>query len=499
MPRRYHLSKSRFQSGRQCHKRLWLEVYRRDLIQVSASSQARFDEGNRFGELSRELLGGGAVIEAGPLESERAQAETRALLEQPVAQVARIFEAAFEHDGVRVRADALLRGDAGDELVEVKSSTSVKDEYLWDCAVQSWVMRGADLALERIHVGHVNNQFVLEHEGDYRGLLHREDVTCRVEPLIAEVPGIVRTLEAVIAGEQPAISTGKHCSDPYPCPFIAHCKSQEPAGPEYPVAILPRGGKLAEQLQADGLLDLREVPEDRLKNETHIRVARATRNGQALVSPDLASTLDALPFPRHYLDYETISPTVPRWIGTKPFQQIPFQFSCHVEQADASIDHKEFLDISGDSPIPDFVDALIEACGTEGPILVWNQGFEAARTREMAIMFPRKADALLALVERMVDLLPIYRNFYYHPAQMGSWSIKKVLPTVAPELDYSDLEVSDGGMAQDAWLEAVDPATTPERKKHLRAAMLKYCERDTWAMVRLARWRPDNEESPNEL
>ncbi len=499
MFRRKYLSKSRFQSGRQCHKRLWLEVHRRDLIQFSANSQARFDEGNRFGELSRELLGGGAVIEAGPLESERAQAETRALLEQPATQVPRIFEAAFEHDGVRVRADALLRGDAIDELVEVKSSASLKDEYLWDCAVQSWVMRGADLPLERIHVGHVNNQFVLEREGDYRGLLHQEDVTSRVEPLITQVPGIVRILEAVIAGEEPAIGTGKHCLDPYPCPFIEHCRSQEPMGPDYPVAILPRGGRLVEQLQAEGFLDLREVPEDRLKSEAHIRVARATRYGKAIVSPDLASMLEALPFPRYYLDYETISPTVPRWVGTKPFQQIPFQFSCHVEQADGRIDHKEFLDISGNSPLSGFVDALIEACGKDGPILVWNQSFEAGRTREMAAMFPHKADALLALVDRMVDLLPIYRNFYYHPAQMGSWSIKKVLPTIAPELDYSDLEVSNGGMAQDAWLEAVHPATTSERKKHLHAAMLKYCERDTFAMVKLAQWRPDGEVSSHEL
>lgn len=490
MQRRTYLSKSRFQSGRQCHKRLWLEVHRRDLIRFDANSQARFDEGNRFGELSRELLGGGAVIDAGPLEAERAQAETQALLEQPVKQVPRIFEAAFEHDGVRVRADALLRGSVDDELVEVKSSTSVKDEYLWDCAVQSWVMRGAGLPLKKIRVGHVNNQFVLEREGDYQGLLHQEEVTGQVEPLIAEVPGIVRTLKAVVTGEQPAIATGKHCSDPYPCPFIEHCKAQEPPTPDYPVEILPYGGKLAEQLKAEGFHDLRDVPEERLSNEKHLRVWHASRSGTAIVSPELANTLEALPFPRCYLDYETIGPVVPRWVGTKPFQQVPFQFSCHIEQADGSIAHKAFLDISGDAPMQGFVDALIEACGKDGPILVWNQSFEAGRTREMAALFPHKADALLALVARMVDLLPIYRDFYYHPAQMGSWSIKKVLPTIAPELDYSDLEVGDGSMAQEAWLEAVQPATEPARKEQLRVAMLKYCERDTWAMVKLARWRP---------
>lgn len=488
--RRIYLSKSRFQNGRQCRKRLWLEVHRRDLIQVSDASQARFDEGNHFGELARELLGGGPAIEAGPLDAERAQAETRALLEQSVQQVPRIFEAAFEHDGVRIRADAVLRGAANNELVEVKSSTSVKGEYLWDCAVQAWVMRGAGLPLGRIHVGHVNNQFVLEREDDYSGLLIKVDVTGEVEPLIPEVPGIVGELKAVMKGNEPVIATGRHCGEPHPCPFTDYCKSQEPEEPDYPVSILPHGGKFVEQLKRDGFLDLRDVPEERLSNEKHIRVARASRNAEAIISPELVDALGALAFPRYYLDYETIGPVVPRWIGTKPFQQVPFQFSCHIEQADGSIGHREFLDISGDAPMQGLVDALISACGTTGPILVWSRSFEAGRTREMAAWFPHKAAALNAIVERMVDLLPIFRDFYYHPAQMGSWSIKKVLPTIAPELDYADLEVSNGGMAQQAWREAAHPDISPERKQQLRAAMLKYCERDTWAMVKLARWRP---------
>lgn len=490
MKRPIYLSKSRFQSGRQCHKRLWLEVHRRELIQYDASTQARFDEGNRFGELARDLLGGGVTVEPGPREAERALTETAGLMAQPAREVPRIFEAAFEHDGVRIRADALLRGDAVSDLVEVKSSTSVKDEYLWDCAVQSWVLQGAGVALGKIHVGHVDNSFALQEEGDYAGLLKVVDVTAEVTPLLQEVPGIVSRLSAMVQGEEPQVSTGRHCTTPYPCPFIAHCQSQEAPQPDFPVDLLPRSGKLAEELQQDGYLDLRDVPEARLSNGTHRRIALATRTGSAYVAPELTATLDAIPYPRHYLDFETIGPTIPRWIGTRPFQQVPFQFSCHVEQADGSIQHRKFLDTSGESPMPGFVEALLNACGTEGPILVWNQGFEAGRIREMAALFPDKAPALLALEGRMIDLLPLYRAHYYHPRMMGSWSIKAVLPTVAPELDYGELDVSDGGQAQMAWLTVVHPETTPEERERLREAMLKYCERDTWAMVKLAHFRP---------
>ena len=490
MKHHFHLSKSRFQTGRQCHKRLWLEVHRRELLQYDASAQLRLEEGNRFGELARALLGGGVTVDAGPREAERALADTMALMSRPLANVPRIFEAAFEHEGVRIRADAILRTASGVDLVEVKSTTSVKDEYLWDCAVQAWVMRGAGIDLENIRMGHVDNQFVLKAEGDYAGLLKVVDVTTEASALLPEVPDIVHRLHAVIEGAEPMIAPGRHCSTPYDCPFIAHCQSLQPPSAEYPIELLPRSGKLAETLQQEGYRDLRDVPDARLTNDTHRRIASATRAGAVLVSPILTATLEAIAFPRHYLDFETIGLTIPRWVGTRPFQQVPFQFSCHIEQVDGQMVHREFLDISGAAPMQGFIQSLLDACGGTGPILVWNQAFEAGRIRDMAALFPASAPALLALVDRMVDLLPIYRAHYYHPDMKGSWSIKAVLPTVAPELDYGNLVVGNGGDAQSAWLRAVDPDLPTCEREALRRAMLQYCERDTWAMVKLAHWRP---------
>ena len=157
-----------------------------------------------------------------------------------------------------------------------------------------------------------------------------------------------------------------------------------------------------------------------------------------------------------------------------------------MEPGDGSLRHTGFLDLSGHSPLARFVDSLIEAIGEHGPVLVWNRSFEATRIRELATMFPHRAEALLAIIERIVDLLPIYREHYYHRDMLGSWSIKAVLPTVAPDLDYGDLEVGDGAAAQDAYITACSADTDDITRQQIRENLLAYCERDTFAMVRLA-------------
>ena len=176
---------------------------------------------------------------------------------------------------------------------------------------------------------------------------------------------------------------------------------------------------------------------------------------------------------------------VPRWLGTRPFQQLPFQFSWHIELQAGELRHADFLDVSGTAPMPSFVKRLQQVIGDHGPVLVWGKGFEGARLRELALMFPEHRDWLLAIVERMVDLLPIYRAHFYHRDMRGSWSLKSVLPTIAPDLDYRDLQIGDGGAAQQAYRRAIQPNTPAEESESLRRQLLAYCARDTEAMTRL--------------
>ena len=483
----HHLSKSRIQSGRQCHKRLWLELHNPDAADWGATAQARLEEGTRFGELARTLLGGGILIEADHRHVQEALDETGFHLANTVTGTPMLFEPAFSHDGVRVRVDAYRREEEHDTLIEVKSTTGVKDEHVWDCAIQTWVARGNGRHVTHVMHAHVDNTFVYETEGDYTGLLKLADITDDVDALIPAIPALVARLKEVATGSMPVIATGTHCTTPYGCPFTDHCRANEPPAPQFPVDLLPRGGALVHRLVEAGYRDLREVPTDALHSDIHLRVAEATRTGVTFVSPELCATLAAIPYPRYYLDFETVTFVTPRWIGTRPFQQIPFQFSCHVEPAEGSLRHTGFLDLSGHSPLAPFVDSLIEAVGDHGPVLVWNRGFEATRIRELAMLFPHRAEALLAIVGRIVDLLPIYREHYYHRDMRGSWSIKAVLPTVAPDLDYGDLHVGDGAAAQAAYLTACSADTDDITRQQIRENLIAYCERDTLAMVRLAR------------
>jgi hypothetical protein len=196
--------------------------------------------------------------------------------------------------------------------------------------------------------------------------------------------------------------------------------------------------------------------------------------------------LAAYPLPAYFLDFETISFAVPIWAGTRPYQQIPFQFSVHRLAADGSLDHSEFLDISGSDPSGILAERLLEACGTSGPVFAYNAAFESTRIADLGSRFQHLQGELAALRSRLVDLLPVVARRFYHPSQQGSWSLKQVLPALVPALSYAALDgVADGQMAQDAFLEAIAEKTTTERRNELRNQLLAYCKLDTLATVRI--------------
>jgi hypothetical protein len=215
-------------------------------------------------------------------------------------------------------------------------------------------------------------------------------------------------------------------------------------------------------------------------------VRNITIQGKAELLPEARHILTALEFPRYYLDFECIQFAIPIWKDTRPYDQLPFQWSCHVESADGTLMHAEFLDTSGDDPRYAFAQALLDECGSQGPIIVYNQAFEKRIIRELARTFPKLSRSLLALNERMFDLLPVVRKYYYHPDMKGSWSIKKVLPCLVPELRYEALGVvQDGTMAQAVYLDIIHEGVSEKRKDQLRLDLLAYCGLDTLAMVKI--------------
>jgi len=475
------LSKSRVLDGLQCPKRLFLQVHHRELAEVDPSTAYRFQVGHRVGEVARSLRPTGRLISE--KDSDAALRQTEREFAGAGDRV--VFEGAVAYGGVLIRADILSREGTDMALHEVKSSTSIKDYHYPDVAVQSWTLKGAGLPLSQSFVTHIDRSFVYQGDGRYAGLFRDTEVSAAMAPFVTQVAGWVESFSRMLEGAAPEEETGTHCHDPFECPFLAHCSADDPA---YPVEILPRGGKAVAALRAAGYRDLRDVPEGMLAAPRHIRVWSATKAGQADIVKGAGAELAALPYPRFHIDFETVQMAVPIWAGTKPYEQLPFQWSCHVEKADGSLDRGGFLDLSGMPPMRAFAESLIDFVGPDGPVFSYT-GFEQTILKQCGVWFPDLAQRLNQIIDRLVDLRPLAERGYYHPAMMGSWSIKAVLPTVAPDLDYAKLgEVQDGGQAGVAYLEAIDPGTTTERRQAIDAALRAYCANDTLAMVRLTRF-----------
>jgi len=485
------LSKTKLLAYRQCPKRLWLEIHKKELRADSLATESGFVQGNRVGSMARQVYdpkGTGQLIDVGVTGFAAAFARSRELL----ASAAPIFEAGFSAGGAMAFADVMLpmrkAGKPGWRMVEVKSSTGVKDYHRDDLAIQAFIARSAGVALTGIALAHIDSQWVYPGGGDYRGLLVERDLTEEAFGRAEEVRDWIAGAQVVAnKRKEPVRPTGGHCDQPYACGFLAYCQSQRPQA-QYPVHWLPRiqAKTLKAHIEEEGASDLRHVPDD-LLSDRQLRVKKHTL-GNTVFFDVAGAAADMAPhkLPAYFLDFETIQFAVPIWQGTRPYQQIPFQFSVHRLGRSGRLSHKAFLDISGQDPSRPFAESLITHCAKQGPVFVYNAGFETARIKELAQRFPDLATSLLAINARVVDLLRVAEQRYYHPSQHGSWSIKKVLPAVAPDLCYSDLEgVQDGGMAMNAFLEAIAAVTTGIRKAQIEKQLLDYCCLDTYAMVRL--------------
>ena len=478
--RRAYLSKSRLMSARQCLKRLHLEVNRPELIVHSAQTEAAFATGHAIGDIAQQIYGeeDAVVIPYEGGMNHALKKTARLVGEGPRFP---IFEATFQHGGVLVRIDALLPDGDAWRIIEVKASTSVKEEHVFDCAAQRWVFEGLGLPMTRIALAHVDNTFVYEGDGDFDGLLIESDETENTETILPVVPDWIGRARDAASGDEPDIGVGAQCFKPYECPFVNHCW---PSGTEYPVQGLGGGKAKLGELIAEGIVDIRDVPVDRL-SEKQQWIQNVTRAGKAQLLPGAGEFVAALDYPRYYLDFETISPPIPIWAGTRPYETLPMQWSCHFEPEPGKLEHAEFLDISGDPPMRRLAESMIRALGKTGPVLMYTS-YERGVIDGLIARFPDLEAPLKAIVERLVDLHPPTLHFYYHPAMAGSWSLKAVLPTIAPDMQYSELEgIQEGTAASEGYLEAIHPDTSPERKAELKEQLLRYCRFDTEAMVRL--------------
>ena len=491
----HRLSKSRFTAGLQCLKQLWWRVHEPDAPELVPDFllRASFDRGHRVGAAARGYVPGGALVSLPHHAADERVARTAELLAKGAPAV---YEASFLADDVFVAVDILerqARGERGGNafaLVEVKSTTTVKDEHIPDAAIQAYVLRHAGLEVPRVEVMHLSRECRYP---DLSNLFAREDVTGRVEAFLPEIPDrIAEQLEA-LDGPRPDVPVGDHCTTPYECPFLARCW---PARPEHHVGTLYRWGKRAAELERQGYATIADLPDDLDLGEITERQRRAVQAGRMIVEPGLAEAL--APFERRplgFLDFETVGAAIPVWPGCRPYDPVPVQFSFFLDRGGGAPAHHEWLAEGPADPRPALAEHLVRAVSGAAAVLAYNASFERQCVRGLAEVVPSLAEPLRALEAKLVDLLPVVRNYVYHPAFHGSFSLKSVLPALVPGLSYGDLAVADGDTASvqlermllgneqgpaQGQLDLFDAAPSP-----LRADLLAYCRRDTWAMVKL--------------
>ena len=477
-----YLSKSRLISAWQCPKKLHLEKHHKELAVITPQMESAFAGGHQVGDIAQRIYGTPDSVEIA-FNFKTMVAETTALFAGGADFP--IFEATFRHEGVLIRADVMIPDGDGWRLIEVKASTSVKDYHVLDCAIQDWVLRSAGINITSIALAHIDNTFVYAGDGNYDGLLLENDLTHEVRILEPRVLELLQTARDAVNGPMPDIRVGKQCNQPYECQFQDYCW---PTDTRYPITGL--GGnkaKLAEHV-ALGARDILDVDENSITAPTQQRIYNVTCKGEAEILDGAREELEALPYPRYYLDFETIAPGVPFWEGTRPYQKLPIQWSCHIEEEGGEIRHEEFLDLSGKPPMRALTEKMITCLGSDGPVLMYTT-YERSVIQGLADMFPDLADSLDKIINRLYDLHPIVKANYYHPKMLGSWSIKAVLPCIAPQMSYSQLEgINEGTGASDGFIEAINPETDMLRKLELEEQLLRYCRFDTEAMLEIVRF-----------
>lgn len=476
------LTKSRFLAGEQCRKRLWFEVH--EPLEVATGDSMPLLQGRAVDQTVQQLEPG-PVVPRGSGLVEQVE-ETRKIFASGAPSV--MYQAAFRAGPLAAAVDVLRRVRGAFDLVEVKATTGVKEQHLPDIAFQALVLKRARVPVRRAAIGHLNPDFILKESGNYHGLMTEEDVTKKVREVLPAIAKRAARSVAVLGEEHaPEVSMGPHCEEPYLCPFAERCMGATGPGPEYPVWVLPRGGKLIAQLAGEGFEDIREVPAERLTKPDHQRVHAATVSGEPWFDAEATAELRALAAPFTYLDFETLNFAVPEVVGTRPYEQWPFQWSVHVEGPDGSLDHHEYL-AENFGVFEKLTAALVEALPARGPIFVYNRSLEAGVLQNLARHVPAFASRLQKVIDRLVDLLPIARSAYYHPEMKGSWSLKDVLPTIERGLGYEGQQVQGGQEAQLAFVELREASTSAARQAELIRGLKAYCERDTYGLVVLRRF-----------
>ena len=489
------LSKSRYTAFCQCPKILWLKVFKPEAATEDPALQARFEQGNEVGDLAMQLFGTYIDVTTknpdGSLDLNAMVDLTRQEMDRGTDN---ICEASFALDGHYCAVDILRRNGDGWDIYEVKSSTYKGEEkdtskhllvYTRDIAYQKWLLEQCGLKVTRTYLVRLNKFYVRGKELDIQQLFHIKNMDALVANEYLKVPFNVAAAQKTLAGDEPNEPIAIHCHEPYDCAFFDYCTEGMPTPNVFDLYGMAFKKKC--ELYNAGKIAFEDLVNEKLNEIQTLQVTTFLKNTELVTPQEIRDFLKKLTYPLYFLDFETMMPTVPEFEGTRPYQQIPFQYSLHwIEKAGGELKHTDFLGDSTNDPRR----ALAEQICRDIPMGVcttaYNMTFEKNRLEELADVYPDLRVHLLDIANHIVDLIePFRQKMVYMPEMNGSFSIKHVLPALQPDLSYDDLEgtVHNGGEAMTIYpqIAKMSPADAAAAQKSL----LEYCKLDTLAMVRV--------------
>ena len=479
------LSKSKYCKGVQCPKILWMDRYKPEEAE-DVLPEAILANGNRVGNLARRYFGEYDLVEF-DYDKSVMIGKTRQLMEAGSENIA---EAAFLIDSLYCAVDILRKNGEGYDIVEVKSSTHVTDIYIEDMAFQYYVLKRCGIDVKRVFLMHLNSEYVRHGEIDLNGLFTLKEFTEDVKGKYSEVESNIKSIcDYVETDCEPERDIDVYCENPYLCAYYGYCAKHIPEQSVFNVRRLKTAKKY--EYYHQGIITF----EDIVKQQPKLSANQWRQvDGAYYDRPDevdaeaIKEFLETLTYPLYHLDFETFQQAIPEYDGLSPYCQIPFQYSLHIEQADGTLEHREFLAKEGADPRRAIAESLCKDFPTDVCVLAYNKSFEQRVLKGLADYFPDLSERLLAIRENIRDLMiPFLKQQYYCKAMQGSYSIKYVLPALCPgdpELDYHALEgVHNGSEASETFADL--PNHTPEEIKVMRSNLLKYCCLDTLAMVKV--------------
>ena len=472
------LSKSRYLSGLQCPRLIWVQVNEPGGIpDIDPVTQHVFDQGHLVGELAKKLFPGGIDLP----QKKFMENITRTL--DLLKNRKPLFEAGILAGNLYSRVDILYPANENEwDIIEVKSSTSLKNVHINDLAFQRYCCNQSGLNIRKCCLILINNQYVRDGEIDPEGLFKINDITDRVEAVSIGIKDKVDGIIEVISQETcPEMIIGPHCRNPYICQ-ITDCWDSLP---ENNIFTLYYGGKQSFEMYGRGIAAIGEIPDDyKLSVKQRIQQACIASGEPHLDREAINDFLSSLEYPLYYFDFETIGSALPLFDGVRPYQNIPFQFSIHLVKDESSqLEHFSLLANDSADPRPALLAELKKTLGNSGSIITYNQRFEEGILREIAAAFPEDSDWIERVCNRLVDLWVPFRNFdYYHPAQHGSTSLKAVLPAITGK-GYEDLGINDGQIASISFLEATCEDLPEAERAQVMENLESYCGRDTEGMI----------------